>query len=127
LPVARIEGSQARTGPLKYELFARVIFSFWNFAASNWEATQAGDLFMTNPTQYISWCGGDRKLYCLPHRPKAQSQAAAGNATSTSRRCGKKNADGSKSEGRCSAVQGKDRKQIGDWKRKVTHLFLSIL
>ena len=58
---------------------------------------------------------------------KAQSQAAAGNATFTVTAVGKKDADVSNiSKDNVQLFQGKDRKQIGDWK-KGDSLFLAIL
>ena len=58
---------------------------------------------------------------------KAQSQAAAGNATFTVTAVGKKDADVSNiPKDDVQLFQGKDRKQIGDWK-KGDSLFLAIL
>jgi len=58
---------------------------------------------------------------------KAQSQAAAGNATFTVTAAGKKDADVSNiPKDNVQLFQGKDRKQIGDW-RKGDSLFLAIL
>jgi len=58
---------------------------------------------------------------------KAQSQAAAGNVTFTVTAVGKKDADVSNiSKDNVQLFQGKDRKQIGDWK-KGDSLFLAIL
>jgi len=58
---------------------------------------------------------------------KAQSQAAAGNVTFTVTAVGKKNADVSNiPKDDVQLFQGKDRKQIGDWK-KGDSLFLAIL
>src|SRR5258708_38764873 len=58
---------------------------------------------------------------------KAQSQAAAGNVTFTVTAGGKKNADVSNiPEDDVQLFQGKDRKQIGDWK-KGDSPFLAIL
>src|SRR5258708_14647865 len=58
---------------------------------------------------------------------KAQSQAAAGNATFTVTAVGKKNADVSNiPKDDVQLFQGKDRKQIGHWK-KGDSLFLAIL
>jgi len=58
---------------------------------------------------------------------KAQSQAAAGNATFTVTAVGKKDADVSNiPKDDVQLYQGKDRKQIGDWK-KGDSLFLAIL
>src|SRR6266851_10319388 len=57
----------------------------------------------------------------------AQSQAAAGNATFTVTALGKKDADVSNiPKDDVQLFQGKDRKQIGDWK-KGDSLFLAIL
>jgi hypothetical protein len=58
---------------------------------------------------------------------KAQSQAAAGNVTFTVTATGKKDADVSNiPKDSVQLFQGKDRKQIGDW-RKGDSLFLAIL
>jgi len=58
---------------------------------------------------------------------KAQSQAAAGNVTFTVTAVGKKDADVSNiPKDDVQLFQGKDRKQIGDW-RKGDSLFLAIL
>ncbi len=58
---------------------------------------------------------------------KAQSQAAAGNVTFTVTAVGKKDADVSNiPKDDVQLFQGKDRKQIGDWK-KGDSLFLAIL
>jgi hypothetical protein len=58
---------------------------------------------------------------------KAQSQAAAGNVTFTVTATGKKDADVSNiPKDDVQLFQGKDRKQIGDW-RKGDSLFLAIL
>ena len=58
---------------------------------------------------------------------KAQSQAAAGNVTFTVTAVGKKDADVSNiPKDNVQLYQGKDRKQIGDWK-KGDSLFLAIL
>jgi hypothetical protein len=58
---------------------------------------------------------------------KAQSQAASGNATFTVTAVGKKDADVSNiPKDDVQLFQGKDRKQIGDW-RKGDSLFLAIL
>jgi len=96
------------------------------FRASNWEATQEEIIYETTQTQYIPWCGGYRSYTVYPIG-KGSIAGGCGERHLHRHGGGQKNADVSEyPEGRCSVFQGKDRKQIGDWK-KGDSLFLAIL
>src|SRR5258707_5740942 len=80
------------------------------------------------PPRFSSFLGAVLTAALLfPPSAKAQSQAAAGNVTFTVTAVGKKNAGVSNiPKDDVQLFQGKDRKQIGDWK-KGDSLFLAIL
>src|SRR6202007_2453608 len=97
------------------------------FSASNWGAAKEENLFMNQPrlSKFIGAVVSAALLF-VP-LANGQSQTAAGNATFTVTAVGKKDADVSNiPKDDVQLFQGRDRKQIGDW-RKGDTLFLAIL